>query len=64
MKTLSVGTLRIKADELMYVIKDHVSAKAMFKADAYHSYKKLAKEMNKVVSWKHCTNKLCSLITG
>jgi transposase-like protein len=34
-----------KADELKYAIKDNVSPQSSIKTDAYHAYKKLAKEM-------------------
>lgn len=37
-----------KAEELKYAIKDNISAEAMIKTDAYHSYKELAKEMNNI----------------
>ena len=37
-----------KADELKYAIKDNISAEAQIKTDAFHSYKKLAKEMKNI----------------
>jgi transposase-like protein len=37
-----------KADELKYAIKDNVSPQSSIKTDAYHAYKKLAKEMKNI----------------
>jgi transposase-like protein len=37
-----------KSDELKYVIKDNVSEEAKIKTDAFHSYKKLAKEIKNI----------------
>ena len=37
-----------KADELKYAIKENISAEAQIKTDAFHSYKKLAKEMKNI----------------
>jgi len=37
-----------RSDELKYAIKDNVSETAQIKTDAYHSYKKLAKEMSNI----------------
>jgi transposase-like protein len=37
-----------KADELKYAIKENVSDNAFIQTDAFHSYKKLAKEMNNI----------------
>jgi transposase-like protein len=36
------------ADELRYAIKDNVSVDAQIQTDAFHSYKKLAKQMNNI----------------
>ncbi|WP_288071337.1 IS1595 family transposase [Hydrotalea sp.] len=37
-----------KSEELKYAIKDNVSSEAQIKTDAYHSYKKLAKQMKNI----------------
>ncbi|RTL47559.1 MAG: IS1595 family transposase [Hydrotalea sp. AMD] len=37
-----------KSDELKYAIKDNVSETAQIKTDAFHSYKKLSKEMSNI----------------
>ena len=37
-----------RSEELKYAIKDNVSETAQIKTDAYHSYKKLAKEMSNI----------------
>jgi len=37
-----------KSDELKYAIKDNISEEAQIQTDAYHSYKKLAKEMSNI----------------
>lgn len=37
-----------RSDELKYAIKDNISEKAQIKTDAFHSYKKLAKQMKNI----------------